>query len=125
MDYHSPIVNNCVSLDHARNYLRLNLCFAFAMALLCVQSVAVFLLALNSPEETPSVPSQWALLFLAIPSGLSALLAFANSAFSCYLRVKCMTRIGYRFRETDSNNSDFSDSDPVSPGRTDQSDLRS
>lgn len=48
-------------------------------------------------------------MVLTILTLLSFLFSLANTTFTIYLRCSNKTRIDHKFRDTDSNNSDFSD----------------
>ena len=81
------------------------------MGIMSAESMIVFWMTLNNTSFTPLVINKWAVMCVAILALLGCLFSLANSLFSVYLRCKGFTRIDYRFRETDSNNSDYSDSD--------------
>ena len=115
MDHHSQLVNNCVSRNQIGNYIRFNVCLCLATGIMVSQSVALFVMAQSDGELKGMLINQWAILLLVILTLLSWVFALANSLFSIYLSCKDITRINYRFRETDSNNSDYSESDNMEP----------
>ena len=82
--------------------------------MLC-QSIALFIISQSDNELKALIINQWVIVLLIILTFLSWMFALINSLFSIYLRCKGMTRINYRFRETDSNNSDYSESDNMEP----------
>lgn len=93
----------------------MNVCYSLMTAIMGIEAVILFLQAINDPAIEAMLFNKWALMVIALLDFLVCLFSAAETMFSCYLRFKTMTRIGYRFRDTDSNNSDYSDSDNISP----------
>ena len=111
MDHHSQLINNCISLNNISNYIRLNICFCLSVAIMLAESTAIFMYSFSDSELNSYIANKWIILLLILFSFVTFAFSFANTIFSCYLRSRNMTRIDYQFRDTDSNNSDYSDSD--------------
>ena len=88
-----------------------------------IESIVLYLMAVDDPVIEAMILNKWALAGIAMLDFLVCLFTTAEVMFSLFLRYKDMTRLDYRFRETDSNNSDFSDSDNISPRERHQTDL--
>lgn len=108
-DHHSQLINNCISLSHMKHYMSLNVCFTLAMGLVAGQTTALFVLCRSDTQLAELVVNKWALMVLIVLTLLSFLFSTANTLFTIYLRCKDITRIDYKYRDTDSNNSDFSE----------------
>jgi hypothetical protein len=115
LDHHSQLINNCISLKNFSNYLRMNICFCLANLIMMVESAVIFGATMLNASIGNYVINQWVICLLMVLSFITFVFSLANSIFSCYVRYyKHTTRLKYRFRETESNNSDLSDSEELS-----------
>ena len=93
----------------------MNTCFYLAITIMMLESAITFTSSFYNSDVNSYIINKWAIMLLLIFTFLSFVFCLFNSIFSSYLHYyKKTTRIKHRYRETSTNNSDFSDSEELS-----------
>lgn len=98
MDHHSQLVNNCISISNHNNYVRMNILFCLVTVIMGIEAIVMFTMTSNDPKIQQYTVNRYFLAALGALYFLVSLFSMMEVFFSCYLRLKSLTRIGYRFR---------------------------